>query len=362
MAVYIMSSVAKAGSKRSWVSVSLSVVLLGLLASGLLSFVLPYGPVISGVHTWFGLGFILLIGFHLSNNLRPLLSYMKARLGRTQIGLALTVSAVLLVGVTLALPPFSSLLELGYQLRNTRAVAQGSYQTIFTNVGKEGLPLQLELRAGQHYQSPPQPLFLGLSYRSTPQLVFWLEDEQGNYLQTLYVTKKISHSEFRLTDIRNTELQRRPEALPVWSHKRGVKEADGLVVPQRNNQDLDGVTAATPVGHYDVRTVASSLPRRFRVLMEINRSYDFNAFYTKDRYPDDPVYSGSGSSGQPSIVYAADVNLQSRKQTLLMSPVGHGHYSGANGELYADMEGIDTALELVERIVVTVGGEPGYGK
>ena len=40
--------------------------------------------------------------------------------------------------------------------------------------------------------------------------------------------------------------------------------------------ELDGVTAPTPLGHYDLESRAPSSLRRFRVLLEVNRSYDFN--------------------------------------------------------------------------------------
>ena len=88
--------------------------------------------------------------------------------------------------------------------------------------------------------------------------------------------------------------------------------------------------------------------------MEINRSYDFNAYYTKDKYPEDPVYSGSGSSGQPSVIYAALIDLDDIQKTYLMEVVGHGHYSGADGTLYTDMTGIDTALQLVKRVIIDI--------
>ncbi len=37
-----------------------------------------------------------------------------------------------------------------------------------------------------------------------------------------------------------------------------------------------------------------------------------------------------------------------------MKAIGHGHYSGQTGQLYTDMQGIDTALQLVNRVVVEV--------
>ena len=35
------------------------------------------------------------------------------------------------------------------------------------------------------------PLFLGINKKNPPQIAIWLEDTQGNYLSTVYVTHKI---------------------------------------------------------------------------------------------------------------------------------------------------------------------------
>lgn len=132
------------------------------------------------------------------------------------------------------------------------------------------------------------------------------------------------------------------------------------MVPGEGNTDLDAVTGATPKGHCDVRSVAQ-LPRRFRVLMEINGSFDFKAHYSRDRFPEDPVYSGSGPSGQPSVIYAATIDLDRAEhqgeRSHLLSPVGHGHHSGRDGRLYTDMPGIDTALQLIDRVIVDLPEE-----
>lgn len=36
------------------------------------------------------------------------------------------------------------------------------------------------------------PLFLGINKKNPPQIAIWLEDTQGNYLSTVYVTHKIA--------------------------------------------------------------------------------------------------------------------------------------------------------------------------
>ena len=341
---------------RSWVSVSLAGVMLVLVATGFLSFALPYNSMLSGAHTWFGFIAAVCIALHLGNNWRPLSTYLRARHRNAQLASVVAVLLSVVAGVMFDVPPVSALLDFGFKLRKSQEVVDEQFRTLTTHVERAGIPVRIEIRVGSHYWSDPQPLLLGLSYRSTPQLVCWLETLEGEYLETLYVTKKIAESDFRLASLSRTERQRRPEALPYWLHKRGVVESDGLLAPLVKNGDLDGVTGATPMGHYDIKTKVEPDLGRVRLLVEVNRSYDFNEFYSKDRFPDDAVYSGSGSSGQPSLVYAANLELVRGKQIHVLSPIGHGHYSGANGELYKNLDGLDSALDLLDRIVVVVGG------
>jgi len=354
------ASVSKKVNKRSWVSISLMAALLGMAFTGLISYGFAYSETVAGIHTWFGIAFIFLMVFHLRNNLKTLFNYMRQHRGKQFVALGVTASVVIVVGVMLSLPPFSNVLEFGKNLRKSITVEEGTFQTLTTNVGSEGLPIEIELRKGLHYESDPQPLFMGLTYTSVPQVAFWLEDLNGQYVSTIYVTQKISNASFVATDDMFNTVSR-PESLPYWAHQRGVKYEDGTLMPNATNTDLDGMTGATPLGNYDVRSQVNSGLRQFKVMMEINRSYDFNSFYSKDKYPDDPIYSGSGSSGQPSVIYEASINLDNKQQAYFMYPVGHGHHSGANGKLYEDMEGIDTALELVKRVVVQVNAGPEQG-
>lgn len=44
-----------------------------------------------------------------------------------------------------------------------------------------------------------------------PQVAVWLEDEEGNYIRTLYVTERASHKSWIFSPKKG-----RPESLPVW--------------------------------------------------------------------------------------------------------------------------------------------------
>ena len=116
----------------------------------------------------------------------------------------------------------------------------------------------------------------------------------------------------------------------------------------------DVITTATPIGSYNLASKVDSRLDNFRVLMEINRSFDFNDYYSKDAFPDDPIYSGPGFSGQPALVYAASIDTNDGEEFYVLKPIGHSHHSGADGNLYEDLSKLDTALSIVERIFVRV--------
>jgi hypothetical protein len=46
-----------------------------------------------------------------------------------------------------------------------------------------------------------------------------------------------------------------------------------------------------------------------------------------------------------------ELDLDSARRAWLLEPVGHGHPSGADGSLTADLTGFDTALALVGAVV-----------
>jgi hypothetical protein len=341
------------GNRRSWVSINLMAALMGMVITGVVSYAFAYTETVAGIHTWFGFAFIALMVFHLRNNIKTLFTYISKGKGKQLTALSLVSSLVIVLGVMLEIAPFKNVLDVGQNLRKSISVEEGTFQTLTTNVGEQGMPITIELRKGAHYESPPQPLFLGLTYTSVPQVAFWIEDLKGQYISTIYVTQKITNGSFVSTeDIFGTVS--RPESLPFWAHRRGVQYGDGIVMPDANNTDLDGMTGATPLGNYDVRSQLATDLRQFKVMMEINRSYDFNEYYHAKRFPQDPIYSGSGSSGQPSVIYSALINLDDQQRSYFLTPIGHGHHSGSNGTLYEDMQGIDTALQLIKRVVVDI--------
>lgn len=209
-----------------------------------------------------------------------------------------------------------------------------------SNQSGKGPELEIELKKGSSFY---YPLF-----------AIWLEDENGKYIQTLYVAKSVATGIFKYGKAENgkwqTAAKRAPQTLPYWAHKRGELAPDGLYMPDPDHPVPDAYTGATPTTSFILTTRADQqLPQRFRLLLEINQNWDWNEYWTNDKYPDDENYK---MSCQPALVYSADIDLSGKSTSFSLKPVGHSHYSGKTGELFTDLSTLTTALKIVESATV----------
>jgi hypothetical protein len=85
--------------------------------------------------------------------------------------------------------------------------------------------------------------------------------------------------------------------------------------------------------------------------MELNQSWDWNEFWTNDKFPNDKEYK---TSSQPALVYAVDIDTTNPDKTYQMKPIGHSHYSGADGSLDPDLSTMTTALKIANKITVKI--------
>ena len=95
--------------------------------------------------------------------------------------------------------------------------------------------------------------------------------------------------------------------------------------------------------------------KQFRIKIEINHSTDFNESYPKSAQEGDDNYSGGKEgSGQPAVVYAADIDLTSGVTSYVASLIGHSSSDGSNGQVYTDTSTLTSALKIVEQITITI--------
>lgn len=225
---------------------------------------------------------------------------------------------------------------------------------ITTRADVAGREITLIFEKGANY-SHPLELNRLMTVETTPQIAVWIEDTDGTYIDTLFVTEKSGTQGWVGPMGLPADSIRRPEALPHWSHKRGVAYADGYYMPTKDNPLPDTITAASPAGDFRLLTRASEKIVRFVIKAEVNNSADFNDAFPKNATRGDPNYSGGSlGSGQPSIVWAATVDLAKGPATYELLPIGHGSPDGADGSLAPDLSGLTTALNIIKRITVTV--------
>jgi len=189
-----------------------------------------------------------------------------------------------------------------------------------------------------------------------PLFSIWLEDMDGKYIQTLYVARSVATGVFKYGRQEKNkwimESKRAPQTLPYWAHKRGIKAADGLYMPDEQTAVPDAYTGATPVAGFVLTSHADNpLTGKFKVMLEINQNWDWNEYWTNDKFPGDENYM---MSCQPAIVYEAVIDMQPPQESYRMKPVGHSHYSGMTGELFPDLSTLTTALQIADSIIVKV--------
>lgn len=207
--------------------------------------------------------------------------------------------------------------------------------------------IKIDIEAGDSWLHD-FPLFLCLTKKNPPQFAVWIEDTQGNYLSTVFVTYKIA-TEGWLSNNGN----RRKEALPYWCHQRGCVYEDGLLLPTKKNPLVDGITGATPMASKTIRIHPLKLEKPFVVKAEFNHSIDFNGFFPKNAKKGDDNYSGGKmGSGQPAVVYAATVYPETQQTDLML--VGYSSPDGADGKIYENLERLTTAKSIVKRIALTI--------
>jgi len=189
-----------------------------------------------------------------------------------------------------------------------------------------------------------------------PLFAIWLEDLDGRYIQTLYAAKSVATGIFEYGKQENGKWikapKRAPQTLPYWAHKRGIKASDDLFMPDSQTAVPDAYSGATPkTGFVLISRADNPLPDKFRVLLEINQNWDWNEYWTNNKYPDDENYKWSC---QPALVYETEIGLQSLKDSYKMNPIGHSHFSGKTGELFPDLSTLTTALMIADSIIVKV--------
>ncbi|CAL2080587.1 hypothetical protein [Tenacibaculum sp. 190524A02b] len=333
---------------RKIISLSIGISFIVLLITGVLSYFLEYSRATATIHTVFGILFSLGVLFHLKNNFRSLKVYVKGKL----VTIIVFIGILFFLGAFFQTTPFSTLMDFGAKQKAAieKDLNLTTYEVVQMNTSND-IQLTIDVLRSEHYWHP--------------QMAIWVEDEQGNYVETLFVSKATARGLFfggrskdnykSFDENKNASGDyRRVNALPVWSHKRNIEYADGLYVPPSNNPLPDAITGATIVDNFQLLSSISKISK-FKLKIEVNVAFDDNEYYSEYDFPNDETFhNGTGQLGQPSIIFNTLIDLNDEKNYYLMELIGHGHHSGQNGAINPDLSTLTTAKQIIERIVVGV--------
>ena len=261
---------------RRFIGNNLLLSFLFLSLSGFLLYVLPFSKEAASLHTTVAFIFCIILYIHIYNNRVPILNYLS---GKRQKGfLRFQSIAILIMFILITLSVYHNhsftnwIYNWGNEFRNQQLGKKESsfnYEHINVSQDMHGTELTIEVKKGKSFQ---YPLF-----------AIWAEDTLGNYLETLYVSRVISSSKFdygkKVDDVWTADIIRRPESLPYWAHKRGIKEKDGYYLPLEHTSDLDGVSGATPTDNFIITTKQKTYTKSFNIFLEVNQSYDWNKLF-----------------------------------------------------------------------------------
>ncbi|QDT67799.1 hypothetical protein MalM25_07030 [Planctomycetes bacterium MalM25] len=336
------------------VNVGLLFCFLTLLASGLLRFFQPFSLVVTRVHIAFGFATAILVGLHLSSRGRYFRNLLRAAPGQgrssgwLQAASAAGVWALTLVAAIWNAWPVSQLIGQGYEAQHTQEIFRPHRRVAY-------LPVESGLRVhrgdtadtGLRIEFDWGPAFgrdvdeLDLSGLQT-QLAIWAENEEGDVLETIYVSEASAASGTMTWGGRTV---RRKEVLPVWQAR--YEKLLGEALPP----DVDAVSSATPTRDFsmDGHLQTGGLP--FALYVEINAAKDPNPSYQQSsESPDRPI-----GNGQPSVVYEARIYPSDQRRFYLMELIGHGGVGDLSaGEIDYDLGGLTTAKQLIDKVLIEV--------
>ncbi|MBQ0051022.1 MAG: DUF2271 domain-containing protein [Treponema sp.] len=156
-----------------------------------------------------------------------------------------------------------------------------------------------------------------------PQIAVWVEDSNGAFIDTLFVTKKASANKWI-----GSPKGGRPESLPDWYKAKG-QNPDGKI----SADDLDATSSATPKkGIVINKNFSMEKGCSYVFKCQVNQSFDYNDFYTKEN---------SGVDGQPAVLYEGWILSDGSEKEIQLKMKSKGDF-------------LTTADKIIESIYVAV--------
>jgi hypothetical protein len=316
-----------------------------LTVSGVMAFVLPFWLPIIGLHALMGFVFVLLIGFHVSNNIRPMKTYLQSRV----VWVCLAITAGLTALFYLQPSPIKAILSLSGNLGPALDRFEISdEEMVYDYVPADHYRMSLRIKTGESYQ-PASP----------PHLAIWLENQGGYHIKTLLSPEsghqdELPYWSFKVKgwEAAKLEAAKKEAAIREGAHQETAPHKNGDREPSLSNTsdaddfEIDGISAATPNGSFDpkdyILPTDRENPMPYKLLFEINQ----------------PADAYGGYEDQPSLVYSVEIDNAWPKTFQLLDLVGYPKREDGDSKetwsLYYVDDQFGSALELIDSALLTI--------
>jgi hypothetical protein len=305
--------------KRPFVTLLTALTFIVLAVTGILGFVRAFNIHVVGLHALMGFVFIGLVGFHVTNNIKPLKKHLATRI----IWLCLAIIAPLALVLWLQPGPVKAILGLS-----------GNYGPALERfeLSEDGMEFQYSPDPGYKLKLTVKTA-TGYDLTNPPATAIWLENQGGFHIKTL-----------RPPDAGREAL------VPYWHFKRrgwanAKKEAEEKGAKQEE-EEVDAVSEATPNGSFDPADYilpGGEETTPYKLLIEVNQPGDKHGKY----------------EDQPSLVYAVEIDNRLPVTYQVLEIVGYPKREDDDDgkeawSLYYVDDSFGSALDLIDSALLTI--------
>ncbi|MEX1049254.1 MAG: DUF4405 domain-containing protein [Akkermansiaceae bacterium] len=320
---------------RHWVNFGLLFSFLTLAVSGVMAYVLPFSIITARVHIVFGALTVILVVLHTLSRTKYFSSHVAGnRKSRGLVAIVASACALVLVLAIYDLWPAKPVMDGSYETRRKAEIVRSSPLAGFLDVDDAH-----RLVARKPGPDADTALSLMVRFRdgleATPAIAVWAETDTGTIIETLFLDEALAYAE----DVTWQGIQTsRHQLLPIWRHRYTVVSG---VDPLGK---VDAFAGATPEHAFTLdQNLKLGEANRFVLCVEVSAVRDPN-----EAHPDAEL-------GQPSILYTVFIEPGRGNSYTLLELTAHGGGAEQHGSPGYDFAGIDTALELIDLLLVKTG-------
>jgi hypothetical protein len=324
---------------RHWVNFGLLFSFAALTVTGVMAYALPFSIVTARIHIVFGALTVLGVILHLVSRTRYFSSKLagKSAARGMVVTVAISAVAILLLAFYDAWPT-KPVMEASYEARRKVEIVRSSPLAGFLDVddahrfvarkpgGDADTVLSLMVRFREGLETPPA-------------IAVWAETDTGTIIETLYLDEALAYAEEVTWQGVETSRHR---LLPIWRHRYTVVSG---VDPLGK---VDAFAGATPEHAFTLdQNLKLGEADGFVLCVEVSAVRDSNKTYSDMEL------------GQPSILYTAFIQPNKGNPYTLLELTAHGGGAEEHGSPGYDFDGIDTALEMIDLLLVKTGPSAG---